>query len=101
MTPSVNGLLLLLVVMLSSGSLPFKIPALGTISAAAALPVAGIQGPTVGGYLLTSQFLLSSETLALGILVIGWWFVRGTGVLEVNRRKSQRTSRGLPQVSST
>jgi len=93
LTPSANGLLLLLVVMLSSGSIPFKIPALGTISAAAALPVAGIHGPNVGGYLLTSQFLLSSETLALGILVIGWWFVRGTGAFAgVKSRKAQSPS---------
>jgi hypothetical protein len=74
---SVDGRLLLLVVMLSAGSIPVKIPALGTISAAAALPVAGITGPAVGGYLLTSQFVLSSESVVLAVLVLGWWFVRG------------------------
>jgi hypothetical protein len=74
---SVDGRLLLLVVMLSAGSIPIKIPALGTISAAAALPVAGITGPAVGGYLLTSQFVLSSESVVLAALVLGWWFARG------------------------
>ena len=77
LTVSGNGLLLILVIMLSSGSIPIKIPAFGTITAAAVLPVAGIHGPNVGGYLLTSQFLLSSQTVALAILVLGWWFVRG------------------------
>ena len=48
----------------------------GTISAAAALPLAGIQGPTVGGYLLVSQLLLSSQTVVLALVVLGWWLVR-------------------------
>jgi hypothetical protein len=73
-----GGLLLLLVVVLSAGSLPLKIPAFGMISAAAVLPVAGIQGPAAGGYLLVSQFLLSSQTVTLALLVLAWWFVRGT-----------------------
>jgi hypothetical protein len=74
---SPSGLLLLLVVMLSAGSVPLKIPAFGTISAAAALPLAGIHGPTVGGYLLVSQFMLSSQTAMLALLVVGWWLLRG------------------------
>jgi hypothetical protein len=73
---SANGLFLILVVMLSAGSVPIKIPAFGTVTAAAVLPVAGIRGPEVGGYLLLSQFLLSSETVALAALVLGWWFLR-------------------------
>jgi hypothetical protein len=79
LTASSNGLILLLVIMLSAGSIPVKIPAFGTISAAVALPIAGIHGPNVAGYLLTSQFLLSSETTALAILVLGWWFIQGNG----------------------
>jgi len=75
---STGGLLLLLVVMLSAGSVPLKIPAFSTMSAAAALPVAGISGPAVGGYLLVSQFLLSSQTIMLALLVLGWWLLRRT-----------------------
>jgi hypothetical protein len=95
LTVSANGLLLILVIMLSSGSIPIKIPAFGTITAAAVLLIAGIHGPKVGGYLLTSQFLLSSETVALAILVLGWWFVRG------NRSfggMNSRTMEPLPEL---
>jgi uncharacterized protein (TIRG00374 family) len=74
---SPGGLILLLVVMLSSGSVPLKIPAFGTISAAAALPLVGIHGAAAGGYLLVSQLMLSSQTAMLALLVVGWWLLRG------------------------
>jgi hypothetical protein len=95
LTVSANGLLLILVIMLSSGSIPIKIPAFGTVTAAAALPVAGIHGPNVGGYLLTSQFLLSSETIALAILVLGWWLVRGN---RPARGMNRRTMEPCPEL---
>jgi Lysylphosphatidylglycerol synthase TM region len=95
LTVSANSLLLILVIMLSSGSIPIKIPAFGTITAAAVLPVAGIHGPNVGGYLVTSQFLLSSETIALALLVLGWWFVRGNRPV---RGMNSRTMEPCPEL---
>lgn len=74
---SATGLSLLLVAMLSAGSAPVKIPAFGTFTAAAALPLAGIRGPDIGGYLAVSQFLLSSQTVLLAAIVVGWWLARG------------------------
>jgi uncharacterized protein (TIRG00374 family) len=92
---SVSGLLLLLVVTLSAGSLPLKIPAFGTMSAAAALPIAGIHGPVVGGYLLVTQFLLSSQTVFLAVLVLAWWFVRG---IKPSRAREAIAGQKLGQV---
>src|SRR5207302_452821 len=97
----ISGVLMLLVVALSAGSIPLKIPAFGTITAAAALPVAGIQGPSVGGYLLVSQFLLSSQTVILALMVLGWWLLRGTrplNSLNVTGGKSQQPSRARGRI---
>jgi hypothetical protein len=75
LTASFNDLFLLLVLNLTSGSIPIKIPGFGTLTAAAALPVAGIHGAGLAGYVLISRVVFSSETVALAAFVLSWWTV--------------------------
>lgn len=101
LSTSVNDLFLLLVLTLTSGSIPVKIPGFGTLTTAAVLPVAGIHGPGLAGYVLISRVVFSSETVALAAVVLSWWTVtRNRCLMELSavfrppNRKSPLTGGG-------
>jgi hypothetical protein len=79
LTTSVNDLLLVLVLTLAAGSLPIKFPGIGTVAATEVLRVAGIHGPGLGGYVLMSRVVFSSETAVLAAALLGWWGLTGHG----------------------
>jgi uncharacterized protein (TIRG00374 family) len=72
-----NATLLVLALTLVAGSLPVKIPGSGTIAAMEVLHIAGIHGAAVGGFVLLSRCIFSSQTSVLALEVIGRWGMMG------------------------
>jgi hypothetical protein len=77
LTMSVNDLFLVLVLTLAAGSIPIKFPGVGTVAATVVLRITRIHGPGLGGYVLMSRVVFSSETAVLAVALLGWWSLSG------------------------
>lgn len=77
LSPNTGEVLLVLVLTLAAGNLPFNLPGSGTVSAAVALLLAGIHGPGVAGFVLLSRVAPSGEVMLLACCTLAWWDVTG------------------------
>jgi hypothetical protein len=73
---SITHLCLLFILTMAAGSVPIKIPGFGTATTAAFLPVAGIHGAGVAGFILITRLISSAQAPVLAAGVVGWWTVR-------------------------
>lgn len=73
---SIAHLCLFLTLSMAAGSLPVKIPGFGTAATTAFLPVAGIHGAGVAGFIVITRLISSAQSPLLGAAVLGWWMVR-------------------------
>jgi uncharacterized protein (TIRG00374 family) len=97
---SPQSLLILVVLTLAAGSIPVKLPGSGTVTAAAVMPMAGIHGAGVAGYLLVSRAIFSSQTTVLALLLLGWggfkeYFKRAAFLTAVSSMISASKQRSL------
>jgi uncharacterized membrane protein YbhN (UPF0104 family) len=77
LSTSPGKVLLILVLTLAAGNLPFNLPGSGTVSTAAALQIAGIHGAGIAGFVLLSRVVLSGEVTLMACSTLAWWSVTG------------------------
>ncbi len=77
LTVPFNEVLLVLVLTLVTGSIPLKLPGSGTLATVGVLRIAGIHGAGLGGYIVLSRVVFSSETAVLALLLLSWWGLTG------------------------
>jgi hypothetical protein len=74
---SINGLLLISVLLITAGTLPVNVPGAGTVATAAALRAAGIHGAGVAGYVLISRLVFAGWAAVPALALVGWWGATG------------------------
>lgn len=84
---SIAHLCLLFILTMAVGSLPIKIPGMGTATTAAFMPVAGIHGAGVLGFILITRLVSSAQAPLLAAGVVAWWVLRKHGPVRALRTR--------------